>query len=94
MESPFIIFETDLDFPDFCSEADLCGFINESVNNLNMPQNYMLLIFKLCVYQSRERRVLNINNVIKNVTKLKKLKRKIAFAFKKKPFSLIINRNQ
>ena len=43
----------------------------------------MLLIFKLNVYQSRERAVLNLNRLIRNVTKVKKLERKIASACKK-----------
>ena len=44
----------------------------------------MLLIFKLYIYQSKEREVLNLNGLIKNVTKVKKLERKIASVCKKK----------
>ena len=44
----------------------------------------MLLIFKLYIYQSREKEVLNLNGLIKNVTKVKKLERKIASVCKKK----------
>ena len=43
----------------------------------------MLSIFKLNVYQSRERAVLNLNRLIRNVTKVKKLERKISSACKK-----------
>ena len=53
-----LFFETDLDFPDLTPQAALFGFINESDNNLNILQNHILLIFKLYVYQSRERVVL------------------------------------
>ena len=78
-----LFFETDLDFPDLTLQAALFGFINESDNNLNVLQNYTL-IFKLYVYQWRERGVLNLNRLIKNVTKVKKLERKIASACEKK----------
>ena len=56
-----LFFETDLDFPNLTPQAALFGFINESDNNLNILQNHILLIFKLYVYQSRERGVLNLN---------------------------------
>ena len=59
------------------------GFINES-DNLNKLQNHILLIFWLYVYQSRERGILNLNGLIKKVTKVKKLERKIASVCKKK----------
>ena len=70
-------FETDLDFPEITLQATLFSFINESDNNLNILQNH-ILIFKLYVYQSRKSGVLNVNSLIKNVTKVKKLERKIA----------------
>ena len=79
-----LFFETDLDFPDLTPQATLFGFVNESDNNLNILQNHILLIFKLYVYQSRERGVLNFNSLIKNVTKVKKLERKIASVCEKK----------
>ena len=71
-------FEADRDFPDLTLQAVLFGFINALDNNLNILQNHILLIFKLYIYQSRERGVLNLNGLIKNVTKIKKLERKIA----------------
>ena len=89
-----LFFETDLDFTDLTPQTALFGFINESDNNLNILQNHTLLIFKLYVYRSRERGVLNLNSLIKNVTKVKKLERKIASVcenVRKRPFSLIIN---
>ena len=70
-------FETDLDFPEITLQDTLFSFINESDNNLNILQNH-ILIFKLYVYQSRKSGVLNVNSLIKNVTKVKKLERKIA----------------
>ena len=79
-----VFFETDLNFPDLTPQAALFGFINESDNNLNILQNHILLIFKLYIYQSRERGVLNLNGLIKNVTKVKKLERKIASVCEKK----------
>ena len=79
-----LFFETDLDCPDLTPQAALFGFVNESNNNLNILQNHILLIFKLYVYQSRERGVLNLNSLIKNVTKVKKLEGKIASVCEKK----------
>ena len=79
-----LFFETDLDFPDLTPQTALFGFINESDNNLNILQNHILLIFKLYIYQSRERGVLNLNGLIKNVTKVKILERKIASVCEKK----------
>ena len=67
-----LFFETDLDFPDLTAQAALFDFINKSDNKLNILQNLILLIFKLYVYQSKEREVLNLNSLIKNVTKDKK----------------------
>ena len=73
-----LFFETDLNFPDLTPQATLFGFINESDNSLNILQNHILLIFKLYIYQSRETGVLNLNILIKNVTKVTQLERKIA----------------
>ena len=81
---PLLFFETDLDFPDLTPQDALFGFINESDNNLNILQNPTSLIFKLYVYQSRERGVLNLNNLMKNFTKVKKLERKIVSVCEKK----------
>ena len=73
-----LFFETDLSFPDLTPQAAFFGFINESDNSLNILQNHILLIFKLYIYQSRETGVLNLNVLIKNVTKVTQLERKIA----------------
>ena len=83
-----LLFETDLDFPDLIPQAALFGFINESDNNLNILQNHILLILKLYIYQLRERGVLNLNGLIKNVTKVKRLKMKFAAVCKKKTIQL------
>ena len=80
----FLFFETDLDFPDLTLQSALLDFVNESDNNLNILQNHILLIFKIYVYQSREIGVLNMNILIKNVTKVKKLEKKIASVCEKK----------
>ena len=81
---PLLFFETDLDFPDLTPQDALFGFINELDNNLNILQNHTSLIFKLYVYQSRERGVLNLNSLMKNFTKVKKLERKIVSVCEKK----------
>ena len=78
-----LFFETDLDFPDLTPQTSLFGFIKESDNNLNKLQN-CILIFQLYIYQSRKIGVLSLNGLIKNIIKVKKLERKIAFVCKKK----------
>ena len=77
MEPTSLFSETDLHFADLTPQAPVFGFINESDNSLNILQNQILLIFKLYIYQSRKRGVLNLNSLIKNVTKVKKLERNI-----------------
>ena len=79
-----LFLETDLDFPDLTPQTVLFGFINEPDNNLNVLQNHILLILKLYVYQSRERGVSNVNRLIKNLTKVEKLERRIASVCEKR----------
>ena len=74
--------ETDFDFPDLTLQAALFGLISESDNSLNILK--IILIFKLCIYQSRKRGVLNLNSLMKNVAKVKNLERKIASVCEKK----------
>ena len=50
-----LFFETYLNIPYLTLLAALFGFINKSDNNLNILQNH-ILIFKLYIYQSREKR--------------------------------------
>ena len=64
-----LFFETDLNFPDLTSQASFFGFINGLDNNLNIIQNHILLTFKIYIYQSREKVVLKLNSLIKNVAK-------------------------
>ena len=60
----------------------LSGFINESDNILqNVLQHHILLVFKLYAYQSKERGVLNLNGLIKNV---EEIERKTVSVCKKK----------
>ena len=79
-----LFFETDLGFLHLTPQAAIFGFINESDNNLNTLKNHILLIFKVYIYQSRERGVLNLNCVIKNATKDKKLERQITSVYEQK----------
>ena len=79
-----LFLETDLDFPDLTPQTVLFGFINEADNNLNVLQNHILLILKLYVYQSRESGVSYVNRLIKNLTKVEKLERRIASVCEKR----------
>ena len=64
--------------------------IFDSVSNNSFFENskvfvsHILLIFKLYVYKSREKKFININNFIAEIKKLKKVEKEIAFNNSKK----------
>ena len=71
--------------------------ILDSVSNNSFSENnkilinHILLIFKLCAYKSREKKFININNLIAEIRKVKRIEKEIALnssmkttAFRKK----------
>ena len=69
-----VFFKTDLGFPDFTPQAILFGFTNESDKNLNILQYHICL----------SRAILNLNSLIKNFTKVRRLEKKIVSVCEKK----------
>ena len=58
---------------------------NDSIfENNKCLSNHILLIFKLYVYKSREKKLLNINNLIAEIQKIKRIEKEIALPNSKK----------
>ena len=82
--------------PTLPPQTAIFGFLDSANNdsifeNDNVLSNHILLIFKLCVCNSREKKLININNLIAEIGKVKRIKKQIALinsknatAFKKK----------
>ena len=51
---------------------------------INVFINHILLIFKLSVYKSREKKLININNLIAEIWKVKIIEKRIALTNSKK----------
>ena len=51
---------------------------------INVFINHILLIFKLSVYKSREKKLININNLIAEIWKVKIIEKQIALTNSKK----------
>ena len=70
-------------------QIPIFGFLdsenNDSIfeNNKSLS-NHILLIFKLYVYKSRERKLININNLIAEIRKVKRIEKEIALTNSKK----------
>ena len=62
------------------------GYINNDsiFKNNKCLSNCILLIFKLYVYKSREKKLLNINNLIAEIQKIKRIEKEIALPNSKK----------
>ena len=54
------------------------GFISGITNNVYKITNYILLIFKLQVYESKERNVLELSRLINKMKKVKLLEKNSA----------------
>ena len=90
------IFSKNLTFSTSAPQTAIFGFLDSANNdslyeNDKVLSNHILLIFKLYVYKSREKKLVNINNLIAEIGKVKRIKKQIALissknttAFKKK----------
>ena len=70
-------FQNNLILPTLTPQTAIFGFLdctnNDSIfENKKCLSNYILLIFKLYVYKSREKQSLNINNLIAEIRKIKR----------------------
>ena len=75
-ESPF-------SFPILTPQTAILALFNDYVSNIHLI-NHNLLLFKLCIYKSRNKYRLNINEVLANNLNIKKLEKVTAFGNVKK----------
>ena len=68
----------DICFPILMSQTVIFGFISGITNNVYKITNYILLIFKLQVYESKERNVLELSRLINKMKKVKLLEKNSA----------------
>ena len=76
-------FCSDLTFPVLRPQTAILGLFNDSVSNTHLI-NHILLLFKLYIYKSRNKHRLNINELLANIVKIKKLEKMTAFGYAKK----------
>ena len=68
----------DISLPILRPQTAIFGFINGIENSVYKITNYILLIFKLHVYKSREKRILELSRLINEIKKVKLLEKKSA----------------
>ena len=76
-------FPSDLTFPVSTPQAAILGLFNDSESNIRLI-NHILLLFKLYIYKSRNQHRLNMNDLLANILKIKKLKNVTVFGNAKK----------
>ena len=74
-------FQNNLILPTLTPQTAIFGFLdytnNDSIfENNKCLSNHILLIFKLYVYKSREKKLLNINNLIAEIQKIKRIEKR------------------
>ena len=89
-------FQNTLILPTLTPQTAILGILNSVSNNSFFENNkifinHILFIFKLYVYKSREKKFININNLIAEIRKVKRIEKEIALnnsmktiAFRKK----------
>ena len=75
--------ENNLILPTLTPQTAIFDFLdytnNDSIFEKNKcVSNHILLIFKLYMYKSREKKLLNINNLIAEIQKIKRIEKEIA----------------
>ena len=68
----------DISLPILTAQTAIFGFINGIENSVYKIINHVLLIFKLHVYQSRERGTLELSRLMNEIKKAKLQEKKIA----------------
>ena len=69
---------SDISRPILTPQTAIFGFINGIENSVYKITNHILLIFKLHVYKSRERGILELSRLINEIKKVKLLEKKSA----------------
>ena len=65
-----------ISLPILTPQTTIFGFNNEIINSVYKITNHILLIFKLHVYKSREREILELSRLINEIRKVKLLEEK------------------
>ena len=86
-------FQNNLILPTLTPQTAIFGFLdytnNDSIfENNKCLSNHILLIFKLYVYKSREKKLLNINNLRAEIRKIKRIEKEITLPNSKKTIAL------
>ena len=71
-------FPCDLTFPALTPQTAILGLFNDSVSSVRLI-NHILLLFKLYIYKSRKKHRVNINDLLANILKIKKLEKVTGF---------------
>ena len=85
-------FQNTLILPTLTPQTAILGILDSVSNNSFFENNkilinHILLIFKLYVYKSREKKFININNLIAEIRKVKRIEKEIALNNTKKTIS-------
>ena len=78
-----LFFENEFTLFDLTLQAAFLGFLNVN-SELLLMQNYLLLIFKIYIYNSRRSESLKIKSLIREITKVKNIEEKISLNNEKK----------
>ena len=71
-------FHFDLTFPELTPQTAILDLSNDSVSKVHLI-NQILLLFKFYIYKSQNKCRLNINDLLANTLKIKKLEKITAF---------------
>ena len=82
-------FQNNLMSPTLTPQTAIFGFLdytnNDSIfENNKCLSNHILLIFTLYMYKSREKKLLNINNLIAEIQKIKRIEKEVTLLNSKK----------
>ena len=82
-------FQNNLMLATLTPQTTIFGFLDYTNNDSILEKNkclsnHILVIFKLYVYKSREKKFLNINNLIAEIRKIKRIEKDIALPNSKK----------
>ena len=76
-------FHSDLKFPELTPQTTIIGIFNDSVSNIHLVNN-ILLLFRLYIYKSRNKHRLNRHELLANILNIKKLEKVTAIGNVKK----------
>ena len=76
-KSLIYFFDKSLNLPFLSTQAAFLGFTNTSCYDI-LLKNRILLLFKMYVYNSRKHGQISLNNLIRNVMKVKNIEKEIA----------------